>query len=57
MSVFKKLFSAFKGGINDAAESVVDANQLRILEQEIREFVLLFVMLMKVWYQLWLSVK
>ncbi|MBF8999760.1 PspA/IM30 family protein [Vibrio nitrifigilis] len=37
MSVFKKLFSAFKGGINDAAESVVDANQLRILEQEIRE--------------------
>ncbi|WP_237476220.1 PspA/IM30 family protein [Vibrio eleionomae] len=36
MSVFKKLFSAFKGGINDAAESVVDANQLRILEQEIR---------------------
>ncbi|WP_342607377.1 PspA/IM30 family protein [Vibrio tritonius] len=37
MSVFKKLFSAFKGGVNDAAEAVVDANQLRILEQEIRE--------------------
>ncbi|MFC1235869.1 PspA/IM30 family protein [Vibrio sp. F74] len=37
MSVWKKLFSAVKGGANEAAESVADNQALRILDQEIRE--------------------
>lgn len=37
MSVWKKLFTAIKGGANDAAESVADGQALRILDQEIRE--------------------
>jgi phage shock protein A len=36
-SVWKKLFTALRGGVNDAAESVVDKNALRILDQEIRD--------------------
>lgn len=37
MSVFKKLFTAVKGGVNEAAEAVADSQAIRILEQEIRE--------------------
>lgn len=37
MSVWKKLFTAIKGGANEAAESVADNQALRILDQEIRE--------------------
>jgi phage shock protein A len=37
MSVWKKLVSAVKGGVNEAAEAVVDNQALRILDQEVRE--------------------
>ncbi len=37
MSVWKKLFTAVKGGANEAAEAIVDTQALRILDQEIRE--------------------
>lgn len=37
MSVWKKLVTALKGGVNDAAESVADSQALRILDQEMRE--------------------
>lgn len=37
MSVWKKLITAVKGGVTEAAESVVDSQALRILDQEIRE--------------------
>jgi phage shock protein A len=37
MSVWKRLLSAVKGGVNEAAESVADNQALRILDQEIRE--------------------
>jgi len=37
MSVWKKLMTAMKGGVNDAAEKVADGQALRILDQEIRE--------------------
>lgn len=37
MSVWKKLFTAMKGGANEAAEAVADSQALRILDQEIRE--------------------
>ncbi|WP_062118353.1 PspA/IM30 family protein [Aureimonas sp. AU40] len=37
MSVWGKLFSAVRGGINEAAESVADTQALRTLDQEIRE--------------------
>ncbi|MBQ0756083.1 MAG: PspA/IM30 family protein [Amphritea sp.] len=37
MSVWKRLMSAVKGGVNEAAESVADNQALRILDQEIRE--------------------
>ena len=37
MSVWKKLFTAIKGGVNEAAESAADNQALRILDQEIRE--------------------
>lgn len=37
MSVWKKLVTAVKGGVNDAAEAVADSQALRILDQEIRE--------------------
>lgn len=36
-SVWKKLLTAIRGGVNDAAESVADKNALRILDQEIRD--------------------
>ena len=37
MSVWGKLFSAVRGGVNEAAESVADAQALRTLDQEIRD--------------------
>ncbi|MFT5677385.1 MAG: phage shock protein A [Paraglaciecola sp.] len=37
MSVWRKLVTAFKGGATEAAQSVVDSQAIRILEQEIRE--------------------
>ena len=37
MSVWKKLVTAIKGGVTEAAESVADSQALRILDQEIRE--------------------
>ena len=37
MRVFAKLFTAVRGGVREAAEVVVDANALRIFEQEIYE--------------------
>jgi len=37
MSVWKKLFTAIKGGATEAAEAVADSQALRILDQEIRE--------------------
>jgi phage shock protein A len=37
MSVWRKLVTAIKGGATEAAQSVVDGQAIRILEQEIRE--------------------
>lgn len=37
MSLFRNLFQAVKGAVNDAGEAVVDANAIRILEQEVRD--------------------
>ncbi|NDK99896.1 PspA/IM30 family protein [Photorhabdus bodei] len=37
MNVWKKLFKAIKGTVNNAAEAVADGNALTILDQEIRE--------------------
>lgn len=37
MSVWRKLVTAVKGGATEAAQTVVDSQAIRILEQEIRE--------------------
>lgn len=37
MSIWGKLFTAVRGGVNDVAEAVVDSQDLRILDQEIRD--------------------
>ena len=37
MSVWGKLFSAVRGGVNEAAETAADSQALRILDQEIRD--------------------
>ncbi|WP_068088162.1 PspA/IM30 family protein [Polycladidibacter stylochi] len=37
MSLWDKLFSAFKGHVHNAADSIQDSNLMVILEQEIRE--------------------
>jgi len=37
MSVWGKLFTALRGGANEAAESVVDSQAMRILDQELRD--------------------
>lgn len=37
MSVWKKLITAVRGGVNEAAEAVADSQALRILDQEIRD--------------------
>ena len=37
MSVWGKLFTAVRGGVNEAAEQAADSQALRILDQEIRD--------------------
>ncbi|MBW8813712.1 MAG: PspA/IM30 family protein [Caulobacterales bacterium] len=37
MSIFSKLISLLRGGAHDAGAAVIDANALRILDQEIRD--------------------
>lgn len=37
MSILKNLLTAIKGGASEIGESVIDANAVRILEQEIRD--------------------
>ena len=37
MSILKDLFTAIRGGANEVGESIIDANAVRILEQEIRD--------------------
>lgn len=37
MSIFKKLMTAFRGGVREVGESIVDANGVRIFEQEIAD--------------------
>lgn len=37
MGVFGKLFTAVRGGVNEAAEAVADTQAIRILEQEMRD--------------------
>lgn len=37
MGILSSMFTALKGGVSEVGEAVVDANAVRILEQEIRE--------------------
>lgn len=37
MSVFKKIMTALRGGAREAGEAIVDANGIRIFEQEIKD--------------------
>lgn len=37
MSTWSKIFTAIRGGVNEAAESVADSQAMRILDQEIRD--------------------
>lgn len=37
MNIWSKLLTALRGGINEAGESVIDTQALRILDQEIRD--------------------
>lgn len=37
MNAFKKLWTAIRGGANEAAEAVADSQALRILDQELRD--------------------
>ena len=37
MGVLKDLMQAVRGGANELGEAIVDANAIRILEQEIRD--------------------
>ncbi|RZI38751.1 PspA/IM30 family protein, partial [Herbaspirillum sp. HC18] len=37
MSMWSKLSALFRGSVHDGAQTVVDANALRILDQEIRD--------------------
>ncbi|MEB2847963.1 PspA/IM30 family protein [Rhizobiales bacterium RZME27] len=37
MSTWSKIFTAIRGGVNEAAESVADNQAMRILDQEIRD--------------------
>lgn len=37
MNIWSKVVTALRGGINEAGESIVDSQALRILDQEIRE--------------------
>ena len=37
MSIFKKIWTAVRGGANETGEAIVDSQALRILDQEIRD--------------------
>ena len=37
MGLLKKIFTAIRGGATEAGEAIVDANSIRILEQEIKD--------------------
>ena len=37
MSIWKKVMTAIRGGVSEVGESIVDANAIRILEQEQRD--------------------
>lgn len=37
MSILKKIFTAIKGGAREVGESIIDANSVRIFEQEIKD--------------------
>ncbi len=37
MSIFRKIFTAVRGGAREVGESIVDANAVRILDQEIKD--------------------
>ncbi|WP_462378810.1 PspA/IM30 family protein [Pseudomonas sp. Marseille-QA0892] len=37
MSILKKIITAIRGGASEAGEAIVDANAIRILEQEMRD--------------------
>ena len=37
MSIFKKLFTAVRGGATEVGEAIVDSQAIRILEQELRD--------------------
>ena len=37
MSILKKIFTAVRGGAREVGEAIVDANAIRILEQEITD--------------------
>lgn len=37
MNIWSKMITALKGGVNEAGEAIVDAQALRILDQEIRD--------------------
>ncbi len=37
MSIFSKIFTAVRGGAREAGEAIVDANAIRILEQEVKD--------------------
>lgn len=37
MSIFKSILTAIRGGASEAGEAIIDANAIRILEQEIRD--------------------
>jgi len=37
MNILNKMFTAIKGGLNEAGEAIIDSQALRILDQEIRE--------------------
>ena len=37
MSIFSKIMTAVRGGATEAGQAIVDANAIRIFEQEIRD--------------------
>jgi len=37
MNIWSKMVTALRGGVNEAGEAVIDAQALRILDQEIRD--------------------
>jgi phage shock protein A len=37
MAILKKIFTAIRGGAREVGESIVDANSVRIFEQEIKD--------------------